>query len=69
MDKSGMSEAAKLQARFMCWAMSDLSDLYQEVILGPQPRPPQFRVSSARWRVAQRRARPHHPLCGYKLTL
>ena len=45
--------------------MSDLSELYQEVILDHNRRPRNFGVLPD----ANRRARGHNPLCGDRLTL
>ncbi len=45
--------------------MSDLSDLYQEVILDHNRRPRNFGALEA----ADRVARGHNPLCGDRLTL
>jgi nitrogen fixation NifU-like protein len=45
--------------------MSDLSDLYQEVILDHNRRPRNYGVMPD----ASRSARGHNPLCGDKLTL
>jgi nitrogen fixation NifU-like protein len=45
--------------------MSDLRDLYQEVILDHNRRPRNYGVLDA----ANRTARGHNPLCGDKLTL
>ena len=45
--------------------MSDLSDLYQEVILDHNRRPRNFRVLADATRVAN----GHNPLCGDKLRL
>lgn len=45
--------------------MSDLRELYQEVILDHNRRPRNFRVIDAPSRVA----RGHNPLCGDRLTL
>jgi nitrogen fixation NifU-like protein len=45
--------------------MSDLSDLYQEVILDHNKRPRNYGVLPG----ANRTARGHNPLCGDKLTI
>src|SRR5580765_5465918 len=45
--------------------MSDLSDLYQEVIIDHNRRPRNYGVLPD----ASRSARGHNPLCGDKLTL
>jgi nitrogen fixation protein NifU and related proteins len=45
--------------------MSDLSDLYQEVILDHNRRPRNFRVLAG----ASHRAEGYNPLCGDRLTL
>jgi nitrogen fixation NifU-like protein len=45
--------------------MSDLRELYQEVILDHNRRPRNFRVIEG----ASRTARGHNPLCGDRLTL
>ena len=45
--------------------MSELSDLYQEVILDHNRRPRNFRVLAD----ATNRAEGHNPLCGDRLTL
>ena len=45
--------------------MSDLSDLYQEVILDHSKTPRNFRAQEAPTRVQQ----GHNPLCGDRLTL
>ena len=45
--------------------MSELSDLYQEVILDHNKRPRNFRVLDA----ATHKAEGHNPLCGDRLEL
>ena len=45
--------------------MSDLSDLYQEVILDHNRRPRNFHTLAG----ADRRAHGHNPLCGDRVTV